>query len=216
MPVPRSASPTSVFALAAVLCAMVAAAPTSAALAQAPDPDPLWKAFPLTPGRTTGAKPAERPNGAPLVVEGTRRTRTSADASAPVRTGVPLGVAIAFYLSLGILSAAGVAAATRYVVRRRAQPVICEISWSPGEQGAAFLATAQQRGQDEWVVARSGRFDRSTAEPPQYDAAAHAYDQLLNDLYADGWLPYERGREWWEMRLRRPTAPDTATPARDV
>ena len=166
MPVPRSASPTSVFALAAVLCAMVAAAPTSAALAQAPDPDPLWKAFPLTPGRTTGAKHAERPNGAPLVVEGTRRTRTSADASAPVRTGVPLGVAIAFYLSLGILSAAGVAAATRYVVRRRAQPVICEISWSPGEQGAAFLATAQQRGQDEWVVARSGRFDRSTAEPP--------------------------------------------------
>ena len=216
MPVPRSASPTSVFALAAVLCAMVAAAPTSAALAQAPDPDPLWKAFPLTPGRTTGAKHAERPNGAPLVVEGTRRTRTSADASAPVRTGVPLGVAIAFYLSLGILSAAGVAAATRYVVRRRAQPVICEISWSPGEQGAAFLATAQQRGQDEWVVARSGRFDRSTAEPPQYDAAAHAYDQLLNDLYADGWLPYERGREWWEMRLRRPAAPDTATPARDV
>jgi len=64
MPVPRSDSPTSVFALAAVLCLMAAAAPTTAALAQAPDPAPLWKAYPLTPGKTTGAKPAERPNGA--------------------------------------------------------------------------------------------------------------------------------------------------------
>jgi hypothetical protein len=65
-------------------------------------------------------------------------------------------------------------------------------------------------------VARSGRFDRATAEPPEYDAASHAaYDQLLSDLYADGWLPYERGREWWAMRLRRTTAPETRTPARD-
>jgi hypothetical protein len=215
MSVPRSATPTSVFALAAVLCLMAATAPTPAALAQEPDPGPLWKAYPLAPGKTTGAKPAERPNGAPLVVDGTKRTPTSADASGPGPVGVPMGVAIAFYLSLGILSAVGVGMATRYVMRRRAQPVICEISWSPGEQGAAFLATAQRGGQEEWVIARSGRLERSTAEPPEYDAASHAYDQLLNDLYADGWLPYERGREWWEMRLRRATARDTPTPARD-
>ena len=50
--------------LAAVLCLMAAAVPTTAALAQAPDPAPLWKAYLLTPGKTTGAKPAERPNGA--------------------------------------------------------------------------------------------------------------------------------------------------------
>jgi hypothetical protein len=217
MPVPRSASPTSLFALAAVLCLMAAAAPTTAALAQAPDPGPLWKAYPLTQGKTTGARPAERPNGAPLTVDRTPPPRVGANSDAPAhRTTVPLGVSIAFYLALAILSAVGVGAATLHLVRRRAQPAICEISWAPGEQGAAFLATAQRAGQGEWVVARSGRFDRGTTEPPEYDAASHAaYDQLLNDLYADGWLPYERGREWWEMRLRRRTAPEAATPARD-
>jgi hypothetical protein len=216
MPVPRSASPRSVLALAAVLCLMAAAAPTTAALAQAPDPDPLWKAYPLTPGKTTGAKPAERPDGAPLTVDEAPPSRTTVTLDAPARATVPLGVSIAFYLALAILSAVGVGAATLYVVRRRAQPVICEITWSPGEQGAAFLATAQRGDREEWVVARSGRFDRGTTEPPEYDAASHAaYDQLLSDLYADGWLPYERGREWWEMRLRRTTAPEAATPARD-
>jgi hypothetical protein len=216
MPVPRSASPKSVFALAAVLCLMAAAAaPTTAALAQTPDPAPLWKAYPLTPGKATGAKPAEHPNGAPLIVDETRPPRADANSGAAARTAVPLGVAIAFYFALGILSAIGVGAATLYVVRRRAQPVTCEISWSPGEQGAAFLATAQRGGQEEWVVARSGRFDRSAAEPPEYDTASHAYDQLLSDLYADGWLPYERGREWWAMRLRRPNAPETSTRSRN-
>jgi hypothetical protein len=216
VPVPRSH--TRIFALAPVLCLLAAAAPTTAALAQAPDPDPLWKAYPLTPGKTTGTKPAERPNGAPLTVDATPPPRVNANSDAPARTTtVPLGVSIAFYLALAILSAVGVGAATLYLVRRRARPVICEISWAPGEQGAAFLATAQRDGQEEWVVARSGRFDRNTTEPPEYDAASHAaYDQLLSDLYADGWLPYERGREWWEMRLRRTTSPGTPTPARDV
>ena len=215
MPVPRSH--TRIFALAAVLCLLAAAAPTTAALAQAPDPDPLWKAYPLTPGKTTGSKPAERPNGAPLTVDATPPPRVNANPDAPARTtAVPLAVSIAFYLALAILSAVGVGAATLYLVRRRAQPVICEISWSPGAQGAAFLATAQRGDREEWVVARSGRFDRDTTEPPEYDAASHAaYDQLLSDLYADGWLPYERGREWWEMRLRRTTAPEAATPARN-
>lgn len=216
MPVPRFASPRSVFAVVAVLCLLAAAAPTSAALAQTPDPAPLWKAYPLTPDMTTGAKPAERPSGGPLTVDEAPPSRTTVTLDAPARTAVPLGVSIAFYLALAILSAVGVGAATLYLVRRRAKPVICEISWAPGEQGAAFLATAQRGDQEQWVVARSGRFDRGATEPPEYDAASHAaYDQLLNDLYADGWLPYERGREWWEMRLRRPTAPETATPARD-
>ena len=96
------------------------------------------------------------------------------------------------------------------MVRRRRRPVTCEISWSPGEQGDAFRATAQLDGDEERVVARSRRFERRSPEPPDYDAASHeAYDQLLRDLYADGWQPYERGRHWWEMRLRR-----TATPRR--
>jgi hypothetical protein len=215
VPVPRSATPTPAFALAAVLCLLAAAAPTTAAPAQVPDPAPLWKAYPLSPGETTGAKPAERPDGAPLIVDGTPPARTNETLDAPTGVKVPVAVSIAFFLALAILSAAGVGAATLYLMRRRARPVICEITWSPGEQDAAFLATARGGRQEEWVVARSGRFDRSTAEPPAYDAASHAYDQLLSDLYADGWLPYERGREWWEMRLRRTTAPETPTPARD-
>ena len=98
-------------------------------------------------------------------------------------------------------------AARRPGTAPRAQPVICEISWSPGEQGAAFLATAQRRPErnGSWPIAA---LRRAAAGAPDDDAASHAaYDQLLNDLYADGWLPYERGREWWEMRLRRTTAP---------
>ena len=59
--------------LVAVLWLTAAAAPTTAALAQAPDPGPLWKAYPLTPGEATGAKPAERPNGEPLVLDGDKR-----------------------------------------------------------------------------------------------------------------------------------------------
>ena len=215
MPVPHSATPTSGFALAAVLCLLAAAAPTTAALAQGPDPAPLWKAYPLAPGETTGAKPAERPNGAPLIVDQPPPARTNQTLDAPTGVKVPVGVAIAFYFALGMLSAIGVGAATLHLMRRRARPVICEITWSPGEQDAAFLATARRGRQEEWVVARSGRFDRSTAEPPAYDAASHAYDQLLSDLYADGWLPYERGREWWEMRLRRATGPQTPTRTRD-
>ena len=151
---------------------MAAAAPTTAALAQAPDPDPLWKAYPLTPGKTTGAKPAERPDGAPLTVDEAPPSRTTVTLDAPARATVPLGVSIAFYLALAILSAVGVGAATLYVVRRRAQPVICEISWSPGEQGAAFLATAQRaierngswRDRAASTAARPSR--RSTTRPP--------------------------------------------------
>jgi hypothetical protein len=215
VPVPRFAKPSSVLALVALACLMSAAATATAARAQAPDPAPLWKAYPLSPGRTTGANPPERPNGAPLIVDETPPSRTNETLDAPAQMSVPLGVAIAFYLALAVLSALGVGAATLYVVRRRAQPVTCEISWAPAEQGAAFLATAQRNGQEKWVVARSGRFDRGTTEPPEYDAASHAaYDQLLSELYADGWLPYERGREWWEMRLRRTTAPEPRAPAR--
>jgi hypothetical protein len=205
-----------VLAVGALLCLMAAAAPTTAALAQAPDPAPLWKAYPLTPGRPSGSTPAERPSGTPLIVDETKPSRPSPSSDGPRHASAPLAVAIVFYFALAVLSAVAVGAPTLYVVRRRAQPVVCEISWAPGDQGDAFLATAQRDDREEWIVARSGRFDRGTTDPPQYEGASHtAYDQLLSDLYADGWLPYERGREWWAMRLRRRTAPKTPTPGRD-
>jgi hypothetical protein len=221
VPVPRFAPRSPVLALAALLCLLASGAPTIA-LAQQPDPGPLWKAYPLSPEKSGagGAKPTERPTGAPLGIDQTPPPRGDAavrtDTDRAKLTSVPLAVSVAFYVALAMLSALAVGSATLWFVRRRARPVVCEISWWPDEQGDAFLATAQREGEEQWVVARSGRFDRRTAEPPEYDAASRAaYDQLLSDLYADGWLPYERGREWWEMRLRRSKIPHAPTPSRD-
>jgi hypothetical protein len=207
-------------ALAASLCLMAGAAP-SAALAQQPDPGALWKAYPLTAGKPAakGAKPTEQPDGKPLSIDQSppvRAVGAGADGDRPTLTRVPLAVSVAFYVALAMLSAVGVGSATLWFVRRRARPVLCEIRWSADERGDAFLATAQRDGEEQWVVARSGRFDRRTAEAPEYDAASQAaYDQLLSDLYADGWLPYERGHEWWEMRLRHSDTSNTPAPSRD-
>jgi hypothetical protein len=221
VPVPGSHTAPSVLALVASLCLLVGAG-SAAALAQEPDPGPLWKAYPLNPGKSGagGAKSPERPNGAPLSLDQTPPPRGGTDARTEsdraTLKNVPLGVSIAFYAALAMLSALVVGSATLWFVRRRAaRPIVCEITWSPDEEGDAFLATAQRAGEGEWVVARSGRFDRGTDEPPEYDAASHAaYDQLLNELYADGWQPYERGRQWWEMRLRRTETSATPTPSR--
>lgn len=221
VPVARPFPAPSVLAVAASLCLMAGAAPM-AALAQAPDPGPLWKAYPLSPGKPGAgrATPAERPNEDPLSIGQRPPSRAGAPASTKadraVLRSVPLAVSIAFYAALAMLSALAVGSATLWFVRRRARPVVCQITWSPDEEGDAFLATAQREGEEEWVVARSGRFDRASDEPPEYDAASHAaYDQLLNELFADGWQPYERGRQWWEMRLRRSETSDAPTPSRD-
>jgi hypothetical protein len=199
-----------VLALTALTC-LIALASTTAALAQAPDPAPLWKAYPLNPPKSTGTNRVPRPHSAPRQVDETRRSGASAD-----RDAAPLAVAIAFYGVLAGLCALGVGTARAHVLRRRARPITCEIRWSPDEQGNTFRATAHLDGEEEWVVAQSGRFERRSPEPPEYDGASHAaYDQLLSTLYADGWLPYERGREWWAMRLRRTPGSGTPTPTRD-
>ena len=123
-------------------------------------------------------------------------------------------MAVVSYVALGFLAVIGVGAATRRVVRRRRRPVTCEISLAPGEYGDAFLAV-QLDGDEERVVARSRRFERHSPEPPDDDAASHeAYEQLLRALYAEGWQPYERGRQWWEMRLRQAATTEAPTPAR--
>jgi hypothetical protein len=219
--VPHSTRQRPVMALTALMC-LLCTAPTNAALAQQPDPSPLWKAFPLTPDnapgtpdKAPGAKPAKRPNNTLLRFFDTQDSRPAVNADGPDRSSAPVGVAIAFYVALGCLAAIGVGAATLHAVRRRTRAVTCEISWSPGEEGDAFLATAQLDGTEEVVVAESRRFERRSPEAPEYDEASReAYDQLLHDLYADGWLPYERGREWWEMRLRHEATSETSSPVR--
>jgi hypothetical protein len=59
-------------------------------------------------------------------------------------------------------------------MRRRSQPVTREITWSPGEDGDAFRATARLDGEEQWIVAQSRRFARDSPDPPAYDAASHA------------------------------------------
>jgi hypothetical protein len=204
---PRPGSVLATTALACVLCA----APASATLAQQPDPTPLWKAYPLKPDESAGAKPARRPIGAPLPAQTTPRARP---AESPGTSGAPLAVAVVSYLALGFLAVVGVGAAARLVARRRRRLVTCEISLAPGEDGDAFLAV-QLDGEEARVVARSRRFERRSPQPPYDDAASHeAYEQLLRGLYAEGWQPYDRGRQWWEMRLRHAATTETPTPAR--
>jgi hypothetical protein len=199
-------------ALVALACLVAPAAP---ALAQQPDPAPLWKAYPLTPDRSSGTTSGEHPTGAPLRVPEPGRPHLSAPDGSRAGAGTPLVIAVAFYGALAGLCAIAAGALTMRVMRRRAEPVICQISWSPGEEGDAFRATAQIDGDEPWVVAQSHRFERRSPDPPAYDAASlAAYDELLRNLYADGWLPYERGREWWEMRLRRTASPEP-TSSRD-
>lgn len=212
-PVPRLRWRICMPAVVSLVCLV---APPVTALAQQPDPAPLWKAYPLTPGESTRTTPAEHPNGAPLVVDESPRTGTPTSAGNVPPARVPLAVAVGFYMTLAGLSALLVGALTLHVLRRRAaRPVTCEISWSPDEEGDAFRATAQRDGEEQWVVAQSRRFERRSPDPPSYDATSHAaYDELLRNLYADGWLPYERGREWWAMRLRRTEPSDTPTPTR--
>ena len=207
-PFPRSRS---ALALVVATCAAAPALGATAA-AQSPDPGSLWKAYPLSP-RTTA--PAERPTGDPLQIQapGSREPIVTADEK-PDHTSVPLSVSIAFYAGLAALAALLVAAAVPPIARRRARPVTCEITFSPGTDGDAFMATSRSPGREERLVALSPRFPREPRNTPEYDAASHAaYEKLLDDLYADGWLPYELGRQWWETRLRRPTKADKRTPA---
>ncbi len=211
--VPHLPRPGSVLATTALACALCAA-PATVALAQQPDPTPLWKAYPLKPAKSAGAKSAQRPVGAPLPASGTPRPRPGVSGATPDTPGAPLAVAVVSYLALGFLAVVGVGAATRLVARRRRQPVVCEISLAPGDEGDAFLAV-QLDGDEERVVARSRRFERRSPEPPDDDAASHeAYEQLLRALYAEGWQPYEHGRRWWEMRLRHGASTETSAPAR--
>ena len=165
------------------------------------------------PEHVDGLDDPEHPTGTPLRAPQASRARPAAAAGDSGGGAPPLVAAIAFYGVLAALAAIGAGALTLRLLRRRTPPVTCEIRWSPDEDGHAFRATAQLGGDEELVVARSRRFERGSPEPPDYDAASHAaYDELLRNLYADGRLPYERGREWWAMRLRRTATPEpTAT-----
>ena len=97
---------------------MPASAPPTAALAQQPDPAPLWRAYPLSPQKPAGLDGPRAPHG-PRRCASPRRPRTndaraSGSRAAGERTsgaGTPIAVAVAFYGALAGLCAIAAGAA---------------------------------------------------------------------------------------------------------
>ena len=112
----------------------------------------------------------------------------------------PLAVIVFDVVIVGlVVSVAGLA--LRCVRRPRSrESVTCEISWSPGGHGGAFRATVFAAGDKPRLVAESRPLE---GRPPVLpDAAARSYDAYAR-LVSQGWEPFDRGRDWWAVRLRR-------------
>jgi hypothetical protein len=90
-------------------------------------------------------------------------------------------------------------------------PPTCEITWSPGQAGAAFLATVEQPGAGPDLIAESPSFGPpGGGPPPETPATRVAHEQLVRTLEGDGWRPVGRGGDWYSVRFRRsPTSTST-------
>lgn len=192
-------------ALIAALC-LACAGSAVAAKPSSPSAEPLWQAFPLDAGKSTStARPPAQHTSA--------RPARSMPLDLPAPRVAPPAVVILFYAAIGIGAVCVARLALQHVRRRRSRaPVTCEISWAPGGHGGAFRATAFDTEDKPRLVAESRRFERQPPPLPDEDAASRdAYVELVRNLVSEGWEPYERGREWWALSLRRnPPAPPRA------
>ena len=181
-----------------------------------PIPRPLWKAFPLTPAKATDAKPAERPTERPLAVDETPRTRASANATPPADAGRARWRWRSRSTSRWrLLSRRRRRRGDPLVVRRRRRTGHMRDQLVAGRAGRRLPRHGAAGGDEQWVVARSRRFERRSPEPPEYDAASHAaYEQLLQRPLRR-WLAALRARpRMVGDEAAPPTAPEAATPAR--
>lgn len=184
-------------ALVAALCVACAG---SAVAADRPRPsaEPLWKAYPLDTAKPTSAAhpPAQR---------ATTTTMPLVRLDPPAPAVAPLAVVIVFYaVIVGLVVC--VAGLARQCVRRRRsrEPVTCEISWSRGGHGGAFRATVFAAGDKPRLVAESRPLEGQPPVLPDEGARSHdAYAELVGNLVSQGWEPFDRGRDWWAVRLRR-------------
>ena len=188
-------------ALALIAGMLVCAGAARAADSPQPSGKPLWNAYPLDGGSS---------NPAPSALPSTT-TISPQPQAAPARQlqtgggGTPMALQVAFFGCLGALLVIAATATVLRAARRRRTQVTCEISWSPAAEGGAFRATAVERGDTPRMVAASPPFERSQPGAPDDgdEASRKAYAELVVRLLAEGWVPYERGTAWWEMRLRR-------------
>jgi hypothetical protein len=154
-----------------------------------------------------------------------------ASPAAPPKTrSAPFAVTLLFFAALGAIVLLGgawllrrawsglEAAAADEPPRRRvagstreATVPTCEITWSPGQAGAAFLATVDHPGEGPDLIAESPAFGPpGGGPPPETPATKVAHEQLVRTLEGDGWRPVGRGGDWYSVRFRRsPTSTST-------
>jgi hypothetical protein len=159
-----------------------------------PSAEPLWKVYPLDTGEPTSA-------GHPAGATGGHHDDATRAAGSPRAGLAPLAVVTVFYAVIVglVVSVAGLA--LRYVRRRRLrESVTCEISWSEGGHGGAFRATVLAGGDKPRLVAESRPLE---GRPPVLpDEGARSYDAYAS-LVSQGLEPFDRGRDWRAVRLRR-------------
>jgi hypothetical protein len=181
-------------------------------LAQQPDPEPLWKAYPLAPRTSTNAAPSSAPQRC------AQRAALTCGAyawTAPLGRRRPLAVAVVAYGALAFLAFVVIGATARHIAAPQGGTGHVRDQLGPRRRGRRLPRRAAGRRRGTRRGAVSGASSAARLSPRTTIAASHeAYEQLLRALYAEGWQPYERGRQWWEMRLRHRATSGTSSPAR--
>ena len=210
--VPHLPRPGSVLATTALTCALCAA-PTTAALGAAARSHPALEGLSAEAGHVDRARSPPSARSARRCPPRRRRTRARRSRGVLPHPGAPLAVAVVSYVALGFLAVVGRRrgdAARACVVGAR--PVTCEISLVAGRAAAmrsSHRAARRRRGAGRG--ANRGASNAGRRSRRDDDAASHeAYDELLRELYADGWQPYERGRDGGRCACarRRPRSAD--------
>jgi hypothetical protein len=183
--------------LVAALCVACAGSAVAADRPRA-SAEPLWKGYPLDTGEPTNAA---HPAGAAR----DHHDDATRAAGSPRAGLAPLAVVIVFdAVIVGlVVSVAGLA--RRCVRRPRSrESATCEISWSQGGHGRAFRATVFAAGDKPRLVAESRPLEGRPPVLPDEGARSHdAYAELVRNLVSQGWEPFDRGRDWGAVRLRR-------------
>jgi hypothetical protein len=190
----------------AAIC-LACSATAVAADTPTPTPDPLWKAYPLDIAGSSRQRPQAAQQSATPTTSTTHASTVRLDP--PSRHSAPVGAAIFLYAAIaGIVLCVAAMARAQLRRRRSRKPVTCEISWTPDDRGGAFRATVSGAGDKPRLLAESRRFARRSDAVPEDDAVSHdVHSELVDNLVSAGWVPYERGPHWWDLRLRPESSP---------
>jgi hypothetical protein len=80
----------------------------------------------------------------------------------------------------------------------------CVIFWESGYKSSRFRARGVGPAGRVFVVAESGGFGSSRADPAMgAETVLAAHRELVDGLLADGWEPVGRGEAWYEQIFHR-------------